>query len=61
MIVVNMTEFFPWAFILHLARALIVFNIVHTMLKDKYNTVVTFLSVVGGYMAISGIGVAVLN
>ena len=61
MIIVNMTEFFPWAFILHLARALIVFNIVHAMLKDKYNTAVTFLSIVGGYMAISGIGVTVLN
>ena len=46
MIIVNLTEFFPWTFLIHLVRALIVFNVTHSTLKDKYNTLVTFLSIV---------------
>lgn len=55
MTVVDMTHFFPWTFLLHLSRMLIVFNIVHTMLKDKYNTIITFVSIVGVGMTASGL------
>ncbi|MBQ7546009.1 MAG: GHKL domain-containing protein [Clostridia bacterium] len=55
MTIVDMTHFFPWAFLLHLSRMLIVFNIVHTMLKDKYNSLITFLCIVGVGMTASGL------
>lgn len=35
-----------WALLKHLIRAVIAFNICHTMLKDKYNTFVTFFAIV---------------
>lgn len=43
---VNLTHFFPWAFIMHFIRALIVFNISNSVLKNKFNTGVTFAAVV---------------
>lgn len=46
MIIVNLLEFFPFAWIMHFARALITFNIVFTVLKSKYNTAVTFFSLI---------------
>lgn len=48
MTIVDLTTFFPYTFILHLARLLVTFNIAHTMLKNKYNSFVTFLTLVGG-------------
>lgn len=45
MTIVKLTEFFPWTFLLHLIRALITFNITHSILKNKYNSPVTFLSI----------------
>lgn len=44
---VILTQFFPWTFLMHLIRALIAFNVSHTLLKDKYNIFVTFISVMG--------------
>lgn len=44
---VILTQFFPWTFLMHLIRALIAFNVSHTLLKDKYNIFVTFISVTG--------------
>lgn len=52
---VNLLQFFPWAFIMHLVRALIVFNISNTILKNKYNTAVTLASIVGFGMIYSGV------
>lgn len=46
MITVNLLEFFPFAWIMHFTRALITFNIVFTVLKSKYNTAVTFFSLI---------------
>lgn len=42
---IDLSQFFPWTWILHLVRALISFNIIHSVLKDKYNSLVTFFSV----------------
>lgn len=55
MITVDLTHFFPWTFLLHLVRALIAFNTSHIILKSKYNTPVTFFSIVGICMIYSGI------
>lgn len=52
---VNLLQFFPWAFIMHLVRALIVFNISNTILKNKYNTAITLASIVGFGMIYSGV------
>lgn len=46
MITVNLLEFFPFAWIMHFTRAVITFNIVFTVLKSKYNTAVTFFSLI---------------
>ncbi len=46
MTIVDLTQFFPFTFIMHLTRALVVFNICHTILKNKYNTLVTFFSII---------------
>lgn len=43
---VDLYSFFPWAWLLHLVRALVSFNTVHVILKSKYNSFVTFLAVV---------------
>lgn len=47
MTMVDLTDFFSWTFVMHLSRMLILFNIVFAMLKNKYNTAVTFFSTVG--------------
>lgn len=46
MTIVDMRVFFPWTWIMHLARAFVAFNIAHAVLKNKYNTLVTFLSII---------------
>lgn len=53
MTTVDLTHFFPWTFLLHLVRALIAFNTSHTILENKYNTPITFFSVVGSTMLYS--------
>ncbi len=44
---VDLTQFFPWTFILHLARSLLSFNIINSMLKSKNSLPVSFFSFVG--------------
>lgn len=44
--IVNLLQFYPWTFIMHLIRAFVTFNIAHSLLKDKYNIFVTFFSIV---------------
>lgn len=41
---VILTDFFSWTILKHIIRAVVTFNICHSMLKDKYNTAVTFFS-----------------
>lgn len=45
MTVVNLYDFFPYTWILHFVRAFVFFNVTHTVLKNKYNTFVTFFSI----------------
>ena len=42
---VDMYNFFPFAWIIHLVRAIISFDTIHALLKDRFNSFVTFLSV----------------
>lgn len=42
---VNLYEFFPYTWIVHFARYFVVFNITHAIVKDKYNSFVTFISI----------------
>lgn len=58
---VNLLQFFPWAFIMHLVRALIVFNISNATLKNKYNTAVTLASIVGFGMIYSGVSLLFID
>lgn len=58
---VNLLQFFPWAFIMHLVRALIVFNISNTILKNKYNTAVTLASIVGFGIIYSGVSLVFIG
>lgn len=46
MTIVDMRVFFPWTWLIHLVRAFVAFNIAHAVLKNKYNTLVTFLSII---------------
>lgn len=48
-----MCDFFPWTWILHLARVLITYNIVFVVLKDRYNKAITFFSLLIPSMAYS--------
>ncbi len=54
-IMVDMTNFFSWTVILHFVRLFIVFNVAHVLLKDKYNSFVTFISVIGVGLTVSAI------
>ena len=58
---VDLTQFFPWTFILHLARSLLSFNIINSMLKPKKNLPVTFFSFVGITMIYSYLSLIVGN
>ncbi len=58
---INLLEFFPFAFLMHLTRTIIVFNIVHQILEDKYNSVVTFLSLTVTGMVYSYIFLPITN
>ena len=61
MIQVDLTHFFPWTFILHLARSLLAFNIVTAMLKPKKNLVLTFFSFVGITMLYSYLSLELID
>lgn len=42
--IIDLTPLFPYRIILHLAEGFAVFNICHGILKDKYNSVITFMA-----------------
>ena len=44
--IISMYDFFPYVWIIHLVRAIISFDVIHVVLKDRFNTAVTFLSIV---------------
>ena len=58
---VNLMEFFPLTFLMHLVRVIIIFNVVHQILEDKYNTFITFLSLVISGMVFSYIFIPIAN
>lgn len=58
---VDLTQFFPWTFILHLARSLLAFNIINSMLKSKKSLPVTFFSFVGITMLYSYLSLVLGN
>ena len=58
---VDLTQFFPLTFLMHLVRVIIIFNVVHQVLEDKYNTFVTFLSMVVSGMVFSYIFLPIAN
>ncbi len=43
MVMVNLLSFFPWTFIMHLARALLSFNVFNSLMKPKHNIYGVFL------------------
>lgn len=55
---VNFLEFFPYTWIVHFIRAFVFFNISHAFLKDKYNSAVTFISIMTTGMLYSYISLA---
>ena len=44
--IVDMTNFFSWAFVIHLIRPLVTFNISNTILKKKHKSYVIFFTIV---------------
>lgn len=50
---ISTVDFFPFAWIIHLARALVFYNIATAMLKRKYNNFITFIAVIGTSMVYS--------
>ena len=50
---ISTVDFFPFAWMIHLARALVFYNIATAMLKKKYNNFITFIAVVGTSMVYS--------
>lgn len=41
--IIDLTPLFPYRIILHLAEGFAIFNVCHGILKDKYNSVITFM------------------
>ncbi len=42
--IIDLTPLFPYRIILHLAEGFAIFNICHGVLRDKYNSVITFMA-----------------
>lgn len=61
MTMVDLTDLFSWTFLMHFSRLLILFNIVHTTLKNKYNNFVTFIGIVGAGLLYSYFSLEYLN
>lgn len=59
--VVNLLNFFSIAVLLHLARHLAAFNVIHAALKSKKNNIITFIAVVGIGMLWSFVTTEYLN
>lgn len=51
--IIDLTPLFPYRIILHLAEGFAVFNICHGILKDKYNSLITFLSVLAARIIVA--------
>jgi hypothetical protein len=58
---VDLTQFFPWTFILHLARSLLTFNIINAMLKPKKSLALTFFGFVGITMLYSYLSLELID
>lgn len=43
--IIQLTTFFPWGLLMNIMRAAICFNIIHAILKDRYNIYITGASV----------------
>lgn len=43
--IIQLTTFFPWGLFMNIMRAAICFNIIHAILKDKYNIYITGASI----------------
>lgn len=43
--IIQLTTFFPWGLLMNIARAAICFNIIHAILKDRYNLYITGASI----------------
>lgn len=57
----DLTVFYPWTFLIHLARGFLVFNIMNSMLKPKRNIILSLFSFVGILMVYSGITITFAN
>lgn len=60
--IIQLTVFFPWGLLMNIARAAICFNIIHAILKDKYNVYITLagifsFTVIYAYIAYSFIDI----
>ena len=58
---VDLTQFFPWTFILHLARSLLTFNVITAMLKPKKDLALTFFGFVGITMLYSYLSLELID
>lgn len=58
---VDLTQFFPWTFILHLARSLLTFNVITSMLKPKKSLALTFFGFVGITMLYSYLSLELID
>lgn len=58
---VDLTHFFPWTFILHLARSLLTFNVINAMLKPKKSLALTFFGFVGVTMLYSYLSLELID
>lgn len=58
---VVLTDFFSWAILRNLIRAVVTFNICHTILKDKYNTAVTFFTMVPALLVYTALDFSLYN
>lgn len=58
---VDLTQFFPWTFILHLARSLLTFNVITAMLKPKKSLALTFFGFVGVTMLYSYLSLELID
>ena len=52
-VIIDLTSLFPWRFLMLLAYSFAYFNIAHALLKDKFHSVVTFLSIFAARLGLS--------
>lgn len=56
---IDLTNFFSLTVLMHFVRMFVVFNVAHVTLKDKYNSFVTFISVIVTGLTCSCISLAI--